>query len=175
MLLKKEGKVNELIYNNTVYNEGNSRHYLMISDLMHLMDRIVETNETTNYLRITPFYINAKLGEQMEFDDFMFYIECRERINSEDIKNHLSECMGRDYDISHTVKEYDDMSDEDKHYAHTMYPLCEKSDIKEFQKAIIAYKAYLVELIAILFEKVKIQVESIDYAFGCFCFEIHSG
>ena len=164
-----------LFHSTTVYNEGNSRHYLMISDLMHLIDKIVETNETVNYLRITPFYLNVKLGAQIEFDDFMFYVACRERINNEDIKNHLSECMDRDYDVPHTVKKYEDMSDKEKRYAHTMYPLCEKSDIKKFQKAILAYKTYLIELIAILFEKVKLQVEPIGYAFGCFCFEIHSG
>ena len=175
MIVKKEGKINEVIYNNTVYNESKSHCYPAIPELFYILDKIVETNATTDYIRITPFYINAKLGIQIEFENFMFYIECRKHFNDADFKTHLSECMDREYDIPHTVKKYDDMSDEDKRYACTMYPLCERSNIKEFQNAILAYKSYLIELIPILFEKVKKQVEPMDYAFGYFCFEIHSG
>lgn len=173
---KKEGKINEIIYYNTVYNEGNSCFYPTIDHLAHLIDKIIEANDTTKYIRFIPFYRNYKTNRQMELDDYMFYLECREYFSEDDLKSHLAECMDRSYDVPHEVKKYDEMSDKEKRYANIMYPLCKKNDIKSYRGFLSSYKSFLDELIPILFEKAmdEMGLSLEDLAFGFFCFEVHS-
>lgn len=176
MIKKKEGKINEIIYNNTIYNEGNNRFYPTIDQLVRLIDKTIEANETTEYIRIIPFYRNYKINGQMELDDYMFYLECRDNFSKDDLKNHLTECMDTNYDVPHEVKRYDEMSNEEKRYAHTMYPLCQKNDIETYKEILLCYRHFLNELIPSLFKKVREEMDLSldDLAFGYFCFEVHS-
>ncbi|MEH7086535.1 hypothetical protein V7139_27975, partial [Neobacillus drentensis] len=54
------------------------RIYPTISDLYLLLNKIICSKVTTEYIRITPFYLNEKVKLQREFDEYMFYLECRE-------------------------------------------------------------------------------------------------
>lgn len=167
MILKKEGIINEIIYNNTVYNNGENRYYLTINDLDYLITNIIETNKTTQYIRFTPFYINYKLNRQIEFDEYMFYLECRAHFSEDELKNHLSECSG---------KNYVELSEDERIRAYTLYPLCKNNDIIKFKELLISFKVYLNELIPFLFNKVREETNLSldDMAFGFFCFEVHS-
>ena len=80
MIEKKSGKINEIVYNNTVYHNEEYRLYPTLEHLFSILDLIAESGVTTNYLRITPFYRNIKLDIYEEWDVFDFYIECREHV-----------------------------------------------------------------------------------------------
>ncbi len=60
MIKKGKGKINEIVYNNTVYNNGENIYYPTISNLKGILDEIISSNLTTEYIRITPFYINEE-------------------------------------------------------------------------------------------------------------------
>ena len=68
---KQRGKINEIIYKNTFYLSGN-RNFVTIFGLERLIGKIIEANETTEYIRFTPFYRNSRLGSQIEFDEYTF-------------------------------------------------------------------------------------------------------
>jgi len=40
---------------------------------------------------------------QIEFDDYMFYMECCDSFTEEELKLHLTEYMDKIYDIPHEV------------------------------------------------------------------------
>ncbi|MEY9979217.1 hypothetical protein [Lysinibacillus sp. RC79] len=92
-MLKQEGKINEIIYNNTAYYNGKYRHFPTISGLNGILDEIISSDSTTDYIRITPFYINEKLDLQIEFEEFMFYIECRDWFDEKIQEKHILECL----------------------------------------------------------------------------------
>lgn len=70
MIEKKSGMINEIVYNNTVYYNGKYRYYPTITDLKSMLDEIISSKSTTDYLRITPFYINELLDMQIEFEEW---------------------------------------------------------------------------------------------------------
>jgi hypothetical protein len=167
MIAKKEGLINEIIYNNTVYNDGKNRYYPTICDLVFLLTKIIEANETTENISFNPFYVNCRLDRQIEFDGFMFYLECRDNFSEIDSRNHFSENFGKDYT---------EMSDDEKRIANILYPLCRKKDTERFKMLLLSYKEYLNELIPFLFTQAKAEMNlsENDMPFGYFCFEVHS-
>lgn len=167
MIIKKQGKVNEIVYQYTVYNDGQNRYYPTINDLVFLIKKIVEANDTTEYLRINPFYVNYRLDRQIELDEYMFYLECRDNFSESDIREHHSAMFG---------KEYKEMTEEEKKKADILYPLCKTKDTERFKRLLLSYKTYLNELIPFLFSKVKTELSLTedDIPFGFFCFEVHS-
>jgi hypothetical protein len=167
MILKKQGKINEIVYHNTVYNDGQNRYYPTINDLVFLITKIIEANDTTEYIRFNPFYVNYRLDRQIEFDGYMFYLECRENFSESDLRNHFFENIGKDYDR---------MSEEEKRIVNILYPLCKIKDTEKFKELLLSYKTYLNELIPFLFNKAKVEMNlgEDDIPFGFFCFEVHS-
>ncbi|OAB30170.1 hypothetical protein PMSD_20475 [Paenibacillus macquariensis subsp. defensor] len=165
---KKEGIVNEIIYDNTAYHNGKYRYYPTITNLKNLVRKIIESNSTTNYLRFTPFYINERVDRQIEFDDYMFYMECRNQFDDHDLKEHIGACVGR---------EYTGMNSEEVMCGHVLYPLCKHEDVSTFKKALEAYVQFLDVLIPKLMEISRSTMALVedDLAFGYFCFEVHSG
>ncbi len=165
MILKKQGAINEIVYNNTVYNSGQNRYYPTVSDLVYLITKIIEAKDTTKYIRLNPFYVNFRLDRQIEFDDFMFYLECRDDFSEIELRNHYSENIGKDYDK---------MSEEEKRMASILY--CRMNDTERFKEHLLSYKTYLNELLPILFNIAKTEMElgEDEIAFGFFCFEVHS-
>ena len=177
MIQKNDGKINEIIYNLTVYNEGNSQLYVTYRQLKHLIKELLKANETTKYIRINPFYVNDKLNLQAEYDEYMFYMECRSDFTTDDLKAHWSSCMDHIYDIPHKVKQYDDMNEEEQRKARTLYPICNFNDVENYRVHLIDFVKYLDELLPVLLEDVaeRGDISYGDLAFGYFCFEIHSG
>lgn len=176
MIERKKGLINELIYNQTVYNNGKNHMYPNIMRLEFIIKNLKEIEETCNYVRFNPFYRNAKLDCQIEFDDYMFYMECRDGFTIEDKEKHWTRCMDNIYDIPHEVEQYKDMSEDKKKMARTLYPLCKKGDCESFHKHLNDYKDYLDELIPLLFSKAiaSLNLNQEDMAFGYFCYEIDS-
>ena len=81
-----KGEINEIVYNNTVYYNGKHKIYPTITELKGILDEIISSDSTTEYIRITPFYINEEVDMQIEFEEFMFYIECRDGFDEKDQK-----------------------------------------------------------------------------------------
>ena len=167
MLIKKEGTINKIIYNNTTYYNGECRIYPPIIELKGLVDKIIESKSTTKYIRFTPFYLNAKLHQQIEFDDYMFYMECREHFDESTLKNHIELCMG---------KEFAQMSSEEIKFGSILYPLCEYHDLMTYKKSLKVYVKFLDKLIPkmMIIAKSKMDLKDEELGFGYFCFEVHS-
>ncbi|MED3575208.1 hypothetical protein [Cytobacillus praedii] len=168
MLKKKKGKINEIVYNNTAYYNGKFRYYPTITGLNSILEEIINSNSTTNYIRITPFYINEQLNHQIEFEEYMFYIECRDWFDKEEQEKHISECINVP-DIQRQLV--------DSAIAAILYPLCQKEDVNCYKNALKNYKEYLGELLLKMMEiaKSEMDLKEEDLPFGYFCFEIHSG
>ncbi|MEH7483117.1 hypothetical protein V7157_19030, partial [Neobacillus drentensis] len=167
MLKKDKGKINEIIYNNTAYYNGKYRYNPTISGLNGLLDEIISSNSTTDYIRIMPFYINEKLDMQIEFEEFMFYIECRDYFDEKTQERHIIDCLNP-VDTQRTLN--------DLRLGAILYPLCKINDVSSYKKAIKKYKESLREILPKMMEiatsEMKLKEE--DLPFGYFCFEIHS-
>jgi len=167
MIVKKEGIINELIYEQTAYHSGEYRIYPTLSHLKYLIDEIIRSKSTTNYIRFTPFYRNARYNQQIEFDDYLFYIECKEQFDDKSLENHIGLCLG---------KKYIDMDDDEIRIGKILFPICKNNDIEAYKKALEEYVEFLDELIPKLMDVAKstMKLKDEDLAFGYFCFEIHS-
>ena len=167
MLKKRKGKINQIIYNNTAYYNWKYRHYPTISGLSGILDEIISSDSTTDYIRITPFYINEKLDMQIEFEEFMFFIECIDWFDEKIQENHILECL----DSIDTPRALNDLT-----LGAILYPLCKNNDFVSFQKALKKYKESLSEILPKMMEIAtsEMNLKEIDLPFGYFCFEIHS-
>ncbi|MEG1461949.1 hypothetical protein [Anaerorhabdus sp.] len=177
MIEKKEGIINGIIHDNTAYNNSNNRYYPTINGLKFLIEELLSVNETTLYIKFNPYYVNSKLNCQIEFDEYMFYMECRDDFTEAELEEHWTRCMDNIYDIPHEIEQYKNMSEDRKKQAQILYPVCKHGDYQAFHKYLNNYKEYLNELIPMLFEKAKdnLNLTQDDMAFGYFCFEVHSG
>lgn len=176
MVEKKEGLINQLIYNQTVYNNGENSMFPHIMGITLIIKKLKLIEETCNYLRFNPFYRNAKLNCQIEFDDYMFYIECRDSFTVEEQEAHWTQCMDNIYDVPHEVEQYKDMNEDKKKMARILYPICKYGDFHKFHEYLNNYLEYLDELIPLLFSKaiVNLNLSQEDMSFGYFCFEVDS-
>lgn len=167
MIVRKEGLINEIIYDNTIYHDGKYRIYLTIMDLKNLLQEIIRSKSTTSYIRITPFYNNAKLNKQMNFEEFLFYLECRDMVDNESFEKYIGFCSGKDYA---------EMSDEEVRVGKILFPLCEIDDVDKYKELLEVYIGFLNELIPKMFDmaKERLNLKSEDIAFGYFTFEVHS-
>lgn len=177
MIEMKEGKVNELIYNETVYNKSTNTLSPNLIEIGLIIKQLCQIEETCNYIQFNPFYRNSRLDCQIEFDDYMFYMECRDNFTKEEIETHWTECMDNIYDIPHEVKQYTEMSEYEKRMARTLYPICKNGDFESYHQYLQNFNNYLDELIPKLFEEAikKLDLNQDDLAFGYFCFEVNSG
>lgn len=168
MLRKKSGKINEIVYNNTAYYNGKYRYFPTITDLKGILDEIISSNSTTDYIRITPFYMNELLDRQIEFEEYIFFIECRDWFDEKVQKDHIIECLYVP-DTPRTLKDF--------RLGSILYPLCQNEDVETFKNALEKYKESLTELLPIMMEIAKSEMElTADHLpFGYFCFEVHSG
>ena len=84
MIEKKDGIINEIVYDNTVYHNGEYRIYQSLPSLINVLEEIIKANVTTESLGITPFYRSACKKGQVEFDNKMFYLECRDDVSEDE-------------------------------------------------------------------------------------------
>ena len=168
MLEKDNGKINEIVHNNTAYYNGQYRYFPTISGLNGIIDEIIESNTTTDYIRFTPFYRNEQTNMQVEFEEYMFYIECREWLDEEVQNQHIKECLDP-VDSPRALEDFE--------LGAILYPLCTFNDTDCYKKALLTYKKTLRKMLLQMFEiaKVEMKLKEEDIPFGYFCFEIHSG
>lgn len=168
MIGKDKGEINEIVYNNTVYNNGKYRRYPTITELKGILDEIISSDSTTEYIRITPFYINEDVDMQIEFEEFMFYIECRDWFHEKDQEMHILDCL----EPIDTPRALNDVK-----LGAILYPLCKHNDIVLYQKALEEYKDSLRDILPRMMKIAKLEMELKEehLPFGYFCFEIHSG
>jgi hypothetical protein len=167
MIKKGKGKINEIVYNNTIYYNGKYRYYLTITELKGILDEIISSNSTTEYIRITPFYINEDVDMQIQFEEFMFYIECRDWFDEKIQEVHILDCLNP-IDTQRTLNNL--------RLGAILYPLCKYNDVDSYQKALKKYKESLREILPEMMEIAKSEMELKEeyLPFGYFCFEIHS-
>ena len=167
MIKKKRGKINEIVYNNTAYYDGKYQHYPTITELKSILDEIINSNSTTNYIRITPFHINEQLNMQIEFEEYMFYIECRASFDEKEQKSHILNCL-EPIDQPRALN--------DLKLGAILYPLCKNNDVTSYKNALGKYKDSLNEILPKMMDiaKSEMELKEEDIAFGYFCFEIHS-
>ena len=168
MIEKDKGEINEIVYNNTVYYNGKYRRYPTITELKGILDEIISSDSTTEYIRITPFYINEEVDMQTEFEEFTFYIECRDWFDEKIQEMHILECI-EPIDQPRSLN--------DLRLGAILYPLCKNNDVDSYQKALKKYKESLREIMPQMMEIAKSEMELKEehLPFGYFCFEIHSG
>lgn len=155
------------MYNNTAYYNGKYRYFPTITGLNGILKEIIRSNSTTDYIRITPFYVNEQLERQIEFEEYMFYIECREWFDEEIQEKHVKECLN----VEDTQRTLNDLE-----LGAILYPLCKNNDVDSYKKALTKYKESLTEIILKMMEIAKSEMELKEghLPFGYFCFEIHS-
>lgn len=164
MTEKPEGKINEVVYNHTAYMGGERVIFLTTGGLYHLIDDLIKANATTEYLRITPFYRNPKINRQREFDELMFFMECRESVTEEE-------------EMAEILEEINQNSLMDLPAGKALRPMCRFDDPEKFGRALTTYCDYLNTAIPQMFAiaKEELNLSEEDLGFGYFCFEIHSG
>ena len=165
---KRRGKINEIVYDNTAYYNGKYRHYPTITELKGILEEIISCDSTTDYIRITPFYVNEELNHQIEFEEYMFYLECRDWFDETVQEKHINECLNVE-DTSRTLN--------DLRLGAILYPLCQTNDGNSYKNALEKYKDSLREILLKMMEIAKSEMELKEehMPFGYFCFEIHSG
>lgn len=163
MLEKKEGRINEIVYEHTAHRGGKYRLYPTIGGLEEFLDDLIKANATTEYLRINPFYVNEKVNLQREFDELMFFMECRESVTEEEELADILEAIDRTPLM-------------DLPAGKALRPMCRFDDPEKFRRSLRVYRDYLKtaipQMFAIAKEDLKLTEE--DLGFGYFCFEIHS-
>lgn len=180
MIGMKLGKINEIVYQHTVLLNGDIRRYLTTTELISLINKIIEINDTCDYLMFTPFYRNFKFNDMyIEFENYMFYMKCRDEFSSTDLEEHIEDCLMRFFDIPNAEemnKKYYEQHPKEKEFGEQLYPLCVKDNKEMFKHNLNKYKIFLQTLLPFLVEKVmelkQISIE--DVAIGEFVFEVHS-
>lgn len=170
MLEKSSRNINELVNNYTNHHQV----YPTLSDLFYLLNKIIDSDKTTAFLQVTPFYVNEKLDFQEEFDIAHLYIECRDDVSLEEKISFAQRNMfwlepNSDYKI---LKKYVNLKDmQQSHF------VIHSDDITGFQNSIRVYMKFLIDtgipqMMKWLRDTTGLVDE--DLPFGNFCFEVIS-
>ena len=148
------GKIREMVYESTFYPSGKYRHYLSVVELLHLFDQILKTNETTEYILVTPFYIT--MDGQYELELYMFF--CGKIENWENEDDLMREC------------EFDEGGNPYK----GVIRFYKNDDLQAFQKAIKDYMSCMDTIVReiYVFLHKKNRVRNRDILLGSLCFEV---
>lgn len=163
MIQRKEGLINKIVYDNTVFHDGEFHFYPSVPDLYRLLRLILESNVTTKSLRITPFYRNGKLQRQIEFDNMMLYIECASHVTKSQQSKFIQDSI-----IEDEVELNVDI--EKRIY------LCDEKNVTDFQNFIRNYADYISCQIPNITEQIlrECNISVYDILCGYICFEIYS-
>ena len=86
------------------------------------------------YQKILLIYRNAKLERQLEFVEYIFYIECRDEVTESVYNKFLQQCID---------EILTDLSKDKFMDLKIQYVLYDNRDINKFQEALVAYMEYL--------------------------------
>lgn len=151
--MKNKKQVSDIIYDYTFFPSGKYKHYLSIVELYDLFGRIIQTNETVEYIRAIPFYKTSQ-GQQ-EFDNYMFF--CKRLQKGESAEKFLRECTNDEFDpCGGIIRCY------------------ENNDVISFHKALKDYLAYMPVLVNELYQFLTVQcdIQNADLLLGSLCFEV---
>lgn len=168
MLEKRQGKINEIVYEHTAHRRGRYRLYPTITDLQSLLEDLIKSRATpTDYLRITPFYVNEQANRQIEFGSYMFFVECREDYSKEEEDALIIESLEGEESPTPII---------DWEKGRAQYSLCKFEDFEKFGQSLKNYHDYLQVALPKMFAiaKRELNLLEVDLAFGFFCFEVHS-
>lgn len=159
MIERKEGLVNQILYDNTVYQDGKYHFYPDVSGMFFIIEKMIESNETTKMLMFTPFYRTNEF--QIEFEEMMFYLECRENVTPEQVKTFLEDCREGGETIDETQEKC---------------CLCDIKDVETFQNALKKYVEYIKRKIPEITERImkEYDIKTEELLCGYICFETHS-
>ena len=162
MLIKKYGAINQIVFDNTVYRNGECRIYPSVSSMLNILEMIIDAKATTESLVLIPYYRNKRKNQQVEFDKMTFCIECRNNVTEEQEMLFLESCCEEGEKINEDIRK--------RNF------LCDFNDVKGFSKAICTYINYLDTLIPKI---TKILLEEYDFTvnellYGHICFSIES-
>ena len=165
MSQKKSNQINKIINDFIDYDNGKYKMYINLVDLHLLMDKILKAEETTNYIRISPFYISYHRGIQREFERYILFIQCPLGASELQQQNFYKTCYFPEINGGLT-------NDEMK----ILNVLCDSRDIKKFRESILKYKEYLYLKLPELLNEIIIQynLDVGDLSYGYFCFDITS-
>ena len=163
MIKKQSGKINEIVYDLTVYGNGKYRLRPDLSMLINLLHKVIESEETTESLNIIPFFINDEDNWQEEFDSHMMFIKCQDDVSNAEYINFLKETK-------------DDGTIFVSRDAKKRFMLCRYDETEKFAGAIKNYLLHLYDLIPEMLEILKTRLELSDeeLKFGHFCFLVTS-
>lgn len=155
MIERKEGLVNQILYDYTVYHDGKYRFYPSVSGMFFIIEKMIESNETTEMLTFIPFYECDEF--MVEFGEMMFYLECRENVTPEQVEVFLENCW-----------EQKDI--------HERCCLCDIKDVETFQNALKKYMEYIKRKIPEITEWImeEYDIKTEELLRGYICFETYS-
>ena len=187
MIKKEEGLVNEIVYKYTAIDNGKIRNYLTLGGLKVLINSIIKSNATTHYIRIIPYYNNIKHRVYTEMEEFMFFIECADKVSEKEKRERMGEYFLVPYDerkdksnidSDYPTKSYEELTAEEIRIAKIMRPLVPKKNPKKFIESLNNYWKYLIdEQIALIAKTVSstFGIKGEDLIYGYISFEVHSG
>lgn len=174
-MFNKKGKINKKIYELTSMNKGRRVIYPTYHELKEIIQEVILINETTKNISIIPFYFNPKIyGSPFEYDEFMFFIECRKKVTEEERKANQQEAILEEWE---NLKEWKELSQEKRERRiEILHPIHENIDIQGFHSSLIAYNEYIDELMEIMLNDLmkNYGLTLSNIAYGYFCFEISS-
>lgn len=155
---EKSGTVNNLVYEYTVYGEGQYNYYLPLYNLFVLIDKIIACGECTKCINFNPFFISSKTG-YVEFDEYMCYIECSNNEAASANDGFITGCKSEKEPVSE---------------ASMYYALCKNTE--GFHNALNSYKHYIQEKIPVLAAIIKSDygLSDEELLLGYFGFEVYS-
>lgn len=162
MLERKNGVINQIVYDNTVYHNGEYRLYPSISSLLGILETIIKSNATTQSFVLIPYYRNKKFNIQLEFDNMSFCVECENNVSEESKNMFLERCCNDGEKINEDIRRRN--------------ILCDTKDIEGFKNAICSYIDYLDILVPKMMDEV---MNTCGYSvgeifFGHICFHVAS-
>lgn len=142
----------------TQYKDG-AHHYVSIPEMLYIIKKMKkDSSMIRNYISFNPFYRHKDF--QIEIDERIFYIEFRDKINNNTVKEfYNSEICEEDfYNIDLDKRTF----------------LIQKNDNEAFIKSLDGIISYLDVLIPYILQRLKSEysLKEKDLLFGNVCFEV---
>ncbi|MCR5387406.1 MAG: hypothetical protein K6E69_09830 [Treponema sp.] len=132
---------------------------MSVNEFLYFIEKLKFNNSMIqNYISFTPFYKHKDF--QLEVDERILYIECRNRINEVDITEFYEKCKCEDdfYNVDLGKRFF----------------LVQKNDNISYEESLNRVISYLDILIPYILQRLKTEynLKEADLLFGNLCFEI---
>lgn len=168
---RQKGTINGLIYDRTVINDGYNRIYPDKEQLISLINEIIDTKEMTEWIRIIPFYRNDNRDRDNEFDEYMFFIECKNEVLPADYTQNVDDWYSLwEVEVAFSREEVE-------HMIGILQPICKWGDTEAYKVAFLKYMVFLDEYLIdrmLVDAKKYMKLTDEELKAGWFRFEVHS-